>query len=392
MSEWKTVRLGDVCEIQSGGTPSRSKTEYWKNGTIPWVKISDFSGKYLNKTTEHITQKGLENSSAKLFSKGTILYSIFATLGEATILNIDATTNQAIAGIKIKDKSSIDIDYFFAYLNSLKEEVNRIGRGVAQNNINLSILKSFTVPLPTLETQKQIAKQLNKCTTLLEKHKQMLEKYDTLIKSRFIEMFGDPVLNPKQWSVEKLKTLTSKIGSGATPKGGRKSYISEGISLVRSMNVYKGYFEYDGLAHITEEQARELDNVTLQENDVLINITGASVARCCILPKAVLPARVNQHVSILRTKDKLNPVYLSNLLITDTEQRVLLGIGGAGGATREAITKTELETLDIPVPPMSLQNDFATFVQQIDKSKFEIWRNLELCVIIIQKVFYYDQL
>ena len=371
MNDWKTVRLGDVCEIQSGGTPSRSKTEYWKNGTIPWVKIGDFSGKYLNKTTEHITQKGLENSSAKLFSKGTILYSIFATLGEATILNIDATTNQAIAGIKIKDKSSIDIDYLFAYLNSLKEEVNRIGRGVAQNNINLSILKSFTVPLPPLETQKQIAKQLNKCTTLLEKHKQMLEKYDTLIKSRFIEMFGDPVLNPKQWSVEKLKTLTSKIGSGATPKGGRESYISEGISLVRSMNVYKGYFEYDGLAHITEEQARELDNVTLQENDVLINITGASVARCCILPKAVLPARVNQHVSILRTTDKLNPVYLSNLLITDTEQRVLLGIGGAGGATREAITKTELETLDIPVPPMSLQNDFASFVQQIDKSKFE---------------------
>ncbi len=138
------------------------------------------------------------------------------------------------------------------------------------------------------------------------------------------------------------------------------------------MNVYKGYFEYEGLAHITEDQARELDNVTLQENDVLINITGASVARCCILPKDILPARVNQHVSILRATEKLNPVYLSNLLITDTEQRVLLGIGGAGGATREAITKTELETLDIPVPPLSLQNDFASFVQQIYKSKFVV--------------------
>ena len=190
-------------------------------------------------------------------------------------------------------------------------------------------------------------------------------------------MFGDPVLNPKKWNIEKLKTLTSKIGSGATPKGGRESYISEGISLVRSMNVYKGYFEYEGLAYITEDQARELDNVTLQENDVLINITGASVARCCILPKDVLPARVNQHVSILRATEKLNPVYLSNLLITDTEQRVLLGIGGAGGATREAITKTELETLDIPVPPIELQNDFATFVQQIDKSKFEIANSLK---------------
>ena len=109
------VRLGDVCEIQSGGTPSRSKTEYWKDGTIPWVKIGDFSGKYLDKTTEHITQQGLDNSSAKLFSKGTILYSIFATLGEATILNIDATTNQAIAGIKLRNESEINIDFFYLY-------------------------------------------------------------------------------------------------------------------------------------------------------------------------------------------------------------------------------------------------------------------------------------
>ena len=195
-------------------------------------------------------------------------------------------------------------------------------------------------------------------------------------------MFGDPVDNPNKWEIKKLKSLTTKIGSGATPKGGRESYISEGISLVRSMNVYKGFFEYEGLAHITEAQAKELDNVTLQENDVLLNITGASVARCCILPKDVLPARVNQHVSILRTTEKLNPVYLSNLLISDTEQRVLLGIGGAGGATREAITKTELESLDIPVPPIELQQQFVSFVQQIDKSKFEIWRYLKFSDIM----------
>lgn len=190
-------------------------------------------------------------------------------------------------------------------------------------------------------------------------------------------MFGDPVLNPMNWPVMKLKSLTSKIGSGATPKGGRESYISEGIALVRSMNVYNGGFEYDGLAHITEEQAKELNNVTLMENDILINITGASVARCCVLPSDVLPARVNQHVSILRTKEEINPIYLSNLLISDSEQRVLLEIGGAGGATREAITKTELEELKILVPPLTLQNNFAAFVQQIDKSKFEIANSLK---------------
>lgn len=189
MSEWKTVRLGDVCEIQSGGTPSRSKQEYWKNGNIPWIKIGDFSGKYLSQSSEFITEEGLNNSSAKLFSKGTILYSIFATLGEVTILDIDASTNQAIAGIGIKSNTEIDIDFFYSYLKSLKDEVNRIGRGVAQNNINLSILRDFKIPLPPLKTQKQIASTLDKCTSVIEKYKKMLEKYDTLIKSRFIEMF-----------------------------------------------------------------------------------------------------------------------------------------------------------------------------------------------------------
>ena len=281
--------------------------------------------------------------------------------------------NTSCIRFKVLDTNNLEIKYFMYYLksNSFKKQLFNQITGSAQLNFGPSHLKKMTFPLIELKEQKRIIERLDKTQNIINETKSLLSKYDTLIKSRFIEMFGDPVLNPKKWNIEKLKTLTSKIGSGATPKGGRESYISEGISLVRSMNVYNGYFEYDGLAHITEKQARELDNVMLQENDVLINITGASVARCCILPKDVLPARVNQHVSILRTTDKLHPVYLSNLLITDTEQRVLLGIGGAGGATREAITKTELETLDIPVPPLPLQNDFATFVHQIDKSKFE---------------------
>ena len=185
MADWKTVRLGDVCEIAAGGTPSRSKQEYWKDGTIPWVKIGDFNGKYLNSASEHITELGLEKSSAKLFKKNTILYSIFATLGEVTILNIDAATNQAISGIVIKDNNLIDTDYFYSYLKSLKKEVNRIGRGVAQNNINLNILRNFAIPLPPLETQKQIAATLDKVSKIIAENKKLLEKYDLLIKSRF---------------------------------------------------------------------------------------------------------------------------------------------------------------------------------------------------------------
>ena len=367
MSKWKTVRLGDVCEIQSGGTPSRSKTEYWKNGTIPWVKIGDFSGKYLNKTTEHITQKGLENSSAKLFSKGTILYSIFATLGEATILNIDATTNQAIAGIKIKDKSSIDIDYLFAYLKSLKEEVNRIGRGVAQNNINLSILKAFTFPLPPLETQKQIAKQLNKCTTLLAKHKQMLEKYDTLIKSRFIEMFGDPVQNPKGWKKTELGNLCKEVRYGTSKpasENGKYTYL-------RMNNItYEGELDLTNIKSIDISED-ELPKCSVRKGDVLFNRTN-SIELCgktCLykLDKTMVIAG---YIIRVRVSEKLNPQYVSTLFNTKSIKKLLREM--AKGAVNQAnINAQEMQSIQIPVPPISLQNEYESFVQQIDKSKFE---------------------
>ena len=382
MSEWKTVRLGDVCEIQSGGTPSRSKTEYWKNGTIPWVKIGDFSGKYLNKTTEHITQKGLENSSAKLFSKGTILYSIFATLGEATILTIDATTNQAIAGIKIKDKSSIDIDYLFAYLNSLKEEVNRIGRGVAQNNINLSILKSFTVPLPPLETQKQIAKQLNKCTTLLEKHKQMLKKYDTLIKSRFIEMFGDPVQNPMGWEVKKLGKMCSAIMNGTTPKGGEQVYVENGITFLRSQNVWRNKIDLEDVAYIDEATHKSMKKSSLKKYDILMTKTGRINTENSSLGRAALflgeddSANINGHVYLIRLEKEYNHEFVIRIL-TSPEYRDYIRSVCVGGIDKRQVNKDHIEEFPIIQPPIELQDGYSAFVQQIDKSKFEIANSLK---------------
>ncbi len=379
MNNYPTVRLGDVCEIVMGTSPEGNTISQNASDGIEFHQGKTcFGDLYLN-------ESGMfTNAPVRFADAGNVIMSVRAPVGDSNITPRKIAIGRGLC--TFNTKSNFEKLFLYYYLNSQIDFLKSKSTGSTFKAVNKDVISDLKIPLPPLSEQKHIAAVLDKCTELIAKYKQMLEKYDTLIKSRFIEMFGDPVLNPRKWNMEKLKTLTSKIGSGATPKGGRESYISEGISLVRSMNVYKGYFEYDGLAHITEEQARELDNVTLQENDVLINITGASVARCCILPKAVLPARVNQHVSILRTTDKLNPVYLSNLLITDTEQRVLLGIGGAGGATREAITKTELETLDIPVPPMSLQNDFAAFAHQIDKSKFAVQKSLEKAEILYKSL------
>ena len=191
-------------------------------------------------------------------------------------------------------------------------------------------------------------------------------------------MFGDPVSDSKGWKKVICKDISLKIGSGATPSGGNSSYKEEGISLIRSMNVHNNKFVYKDLAFIDDEQAKKLKNVIIEENDILLNITGASVARCCIVPSEIIPARVNQHVSIVRTKqDIIIPVFLCYQFTNDTYQRMLWNIATSGGATREAITKQQVENLEVIVPPIELQNKFADFVKQVDKLKFEMEKSLK---------------
>ncbi len=380
MSKWKTVRLGDVCEIQSGGTPSRSKIEYWKNGNIPWVKIGDFSGKYLEKTSEFITQQGLDNSSAKLFSKGTILYSIFATLGEVSILNIDATTNQAIAGIKLRNESEINIDFFYLYLKSLKDEVNRIGRGVAQNNINLSILKNFIIPLPPLETQKQIAAVLDKCTSLISKYKKILEKYDTLIKSRFIEMFGDPILNPMGWEIKPMGDLLSVL-TDFSANGSYKTLDSNVIMydepnyalMIRTTDLESGDFR-NNVKWVDEKAYNLLSKSKIYGKEIIMNKIG-SAGKVYLMPELNIPVTLGRNAFLFRYKENINSVYIYFLLTSEYGQNEIKPY--IRGAVTKTITKDDVRKIRIPVPPLTLQNDFVTFVQQIDKSKFAVQKSLE---------------
>lgn len=159
--------------------------------------------------------------------------------------------------------------------------------------------------------------------------------------------------------------MTSKLGSGATPLGGDSAYKEHGVSLIRSLNVHDRVFVRKNLAFIDEHQASKLKNVIVEENDVLLNITGASVARVCRVPANVLPARVNQHVMIIRPTAELNSVYLESLLLNPSMKAKLLRVGGAG-ATREAITKSEVEELEIVVPPKRLQEEFKLRMESLD--------------------------
>jgi type I restriction enzyme, S subunit len=174
---------------------------------------------------------------------------------------------------------------------------------------------------------------------------------------------GRLIHQEQEWLRAPLKSLTSKIGSGATPSGGRESYVAKGIPLIRSMNVYFRGFTPAGLVFLTNEQAAELSNVVVETNDVLLNITGASIGRVTTAPPEMAGARVNQHVTIIRPKKELLPRFLAMFLASPSIQFMINDI--EVGATRQALTKGMIEKFEIPVPPLAEQRRIVAKVDEL---------------------------
>ncbi len=173
-------------------------------------------------------------------------------------------------------------------------------------------------------------------------------------------------MRTSKWQWQRLGEICVKIGSGATPRGGEAVYTQEGTPLIRSQNVYNGHFASDGLAFIGEEASYKLRGATVLAKDVLLNITGDSVARSCVVPDSLVPARVNQHVAIIRPKERiLNSKFLGYFLITPYMQKVMLSWAGTGG-TRKAITKTGIEGFEVPVPPTLIQESVVSILSTYD--------------------------
>lgn len=339
-------------------------------------------GRYGIRSRDSIYSKELakDYSKNKLIFKNTLTIGMGSVQIDIGILSTDETYSVSPAYHTYRI-NNINPNYLRYCLECRNQDmfVRYVKKGSRQGKtIDLSRWLAYEIPVYSIEDQEKIVDKIDRVQGIIDASEKQLVKLDELVKSRFVEMFGEPVSNTFGWEQLLLCNVTSKIGSGATPKGGKESYQAEGITLIRSMNVHDGRFEYKDLAHITDEQATQLNNVTVQENDVFINITGASVARSCIVPSNVLPARVNQHVAIIRcVPDRLNAVFANNMFLNDRFKGQLLDIGESGGATRQAITKQQLENLTVIVPPLELQNRFAAFVAEVDKSKLAVKQSLE---------------
>lgn len=378
-SEWKMVRLGDCANITMGQSPESSSYNTNKNGLPFYQGNADFG-------VLHPQVRCYCNNPSKFAYPNNILMSVRAPVGALNIANNDCCIGRGLCAISEKT----DVTFFkYIYYNLLHSQsyIQSLGVGSTFKAVSGKIVSDLLIPLPSLDRQREIAAVLDKASELIEKRKEQLSELDTLAESVFYDMFGDPVTNPKSWGVSSLKSLTTKIGSGATPKGGNENYKSDGISLIRSLNVHNSKFKYKALAFIDELQAKALDGVTVEQDDVLLNITGASVARCCIVPNSILPARVNQHVAILRVKkDRLNFRFLCSILISNEFQIKLLKDSKSNGATREALTKPDLENLIIITPPIELQNQFAEIIEKIEVQKATVKEALKESENLFQRL------
>lgn len=365
------VKLGDIFEIGSGGTPSKKHPEYY-GGDIPWVKTGDLKNIYLDHIEDTITEDGLNNSSAKMYEPGTVLLAMYgATIGATSILKIPACTNQACAAFKPNDKAVPEFLYFF--LRSKKEVFTKDGVGGAQPNISASYLKRVEIELPDLAEQKEIVDILMKVSSIIAARNQQLTELDNLIKVRFIELFGVYPINPMGWETGTIRDVVTDVRYGSSRpavNGGKYPYL-------RMNNItYGGELDLSDIKRIDVPE-NELEKCTVRRGDVLFNRTNSKelVGKTCVYDRDEMMVLAGFVIRV-RVNDLVLPEFLSAFLNTDFSKKTLLGMCKAA-IGQANINAQELQNIGIYIPPIERQREFVQFKTQIVKSKIVVQKALD---------------
>lgn len=360
-------RLSDIFNLQMGKTPSRNISSYWTNGKYSWISISDLNNdKYINKTKEKISIEAVKKSGIKVIPANTVIMSFKLSIGKTAITSQDMYSNEAIMAFINKNKVKLSKDYIYYLLQSINWNTNKAVKG---KTVNKSIISTTKVNIPSYKEQLKTAKILDTLIRRLNSKQNQLKKLDELIKARFVEMFGDPVLNSKNFEVSTLSNL-GMLGRGRSkhrprndPKllGGKYPLIQTGEvsqSGLYIRNVSNTYSEFG------------LKQSKLWPKDTLCITIAANIASTSILTfNACFPDSV---VGFISNKDKIKPVFLhywfsffQNIIESQATQ-----------VAQKNINLKVLSNLSVIHPPISLQNEFANFVQQVDKSKVAVQKSL----------------
>ena len=373
MMKWKLIKLGEICDIVTGGTPDTSINEYWDNGDIPWLPSGTCQNCIIKSANTFITEEGLANSSAKIMPINTVVIALTgATTGKVGILNIEACANQSVTGILPND--ALYYKYIFYYLMYSRNRILEDSYGGAQKHISQGYVKNFKIPQPPMDIQIAISNNLDKVTNLIEVCRNILVKLDLLVKSRFIELFGDPVSNPMKWDTKALLSI------GKCKNGMNFHYDDSGVEIhCLGVGDFKDLSVISDTTILPKISLNEMpsDEYLLQNDDIVFvrsNGNKALVGRSLAIYPNDTPTTFSGFcIRFRKDDDSIIVPYLLRVLKTDSIRKKMAG----RGANIQNLNQQILSTLKIPIPPLALQQQFATFVEQTDKSKLAVKQVLE---------------
>jgi len=374
----KKVKLGEVVTLKKG----KKATILNEQTTLSqrYIQIDDLRNDNNLKFTEslNMTEALLDDILIAWdgANAGTIGYGLSGAVG-STIMVLKKNEQY---------KDEIISDYLGVFLESKSQYLRYHSTGATIPHLNKNILLDLKLELLRIEEQENIICILNIIKRLITKRKCQLEELNLLVKSRFNEMFGDPILNDMGWQVTKLGELTNKISSGNTPKGGSQVYVDKGIMFFRSQNVWKNKILLDDIAYIDDQTNRNMKDTILEHGDLLITKTGrvntenSSLGRTAQYLGQSGKANINGHVYLVRINSDISKRFILEILISNAYRDYIRRIC-VGGIDKRQLNKNHIEDFPIILPPLSLQNEFADFVAQVDKSQFacgiviKLWRN-----------------
>ena len=382
------VRLCDVCDFQGGSQPPKNEWSFeQKDGYIRMLQIRDFT-QTRNVEKEYIK---LTSSTKTCVTEDILIARYGASIGKI-LTGLSGAYNVAIMKT-IPNEGILNKSYLKYYLlsNYFQNGINSVGARAAQAGFNKEDLSKLYIPVVSLVQQKLIVDKLNKLTTFIGKRKKQLEKLDELVKSRFVEMFGDPVSNPYGLPVVALGELSELITKGASPSWQGFSYTDDSSQtlFVTSENVREGYIDLSSPKYIEDGFNEKQRRSVIHKGDFLINIVGASIGRAAQF-NLDCKANMNQASALVRIKDdRVSNKYL--LIYLNSEKAQMMYDSMKSDTGRANLSLQDISNLSILLPPIEQQTELERFVEQTDKSKFEIKQSLEklelLKKALMQKYF-----
>jgi type I restriction enzyme S subunit len=355
VSQIRTLKIEDFCRTGSGSTPSRNEIgRYYENGTIPWVKSGELREGLITSTDECVTEAALRETSIKLVPKGAILLAMYgATVGRLALLGIEATTNQAVCHI-IPDANMADTRYLYHALASQVPSIIAMGVGGAQPNISQALVKGLKIPLHPLPEQRRIAAILDKADALRTKRREVLAHLDRLAQSIFVEMFGDPVTNPKGWRTLPL-TEACQCYSGGTPSKTNAEYWNGNLPWFSPKDLKRDDL-HNSEDHINSDVPNRTSLRLLSADTVAIVVRGMILAHTFPVSVLRVPATINQDLKALLPNVPLRPQFLANCLRVQSSS-ILERVSEAGHGTKR-LDSEGLRGINILLPNISSQDEF----------------------------------